>query len=68
LVTVLLIELVGIADISSHEFHPERAFNLELDSKNETPFRIVLSHNPESARKLAEWNFDLQLSGNFIMI
>ncbi|WP_138499309.1 metallophosphoesterase [Nostoc sp. PA-18-2419] len=52
--------LVGLADYWSREFHPAVVMN-QLDSI--TP-RIVLSHNPDTAKILQQWRVDLQLSGH----
>jgi uncharacterized protein len=52
--------LVGLADYWSQEFYPAPVMN-QLDSV--TP-RIVLSHNPDTAKILQQWRVDLQLSGH----
>ncbi|MBK1989529.1 metallophosphoesterase [Sphaerospermopsis aphanizomenoides BCCUSP55] len=52
--------LIGLADFFSKEFNPARVMNL-LDNK--TP-RLVLSHNPDTAKILNTWRVDLQLSGH----
>lgn len=52
--------LVGLADVRSQEFNPAPVMN-QLDS---TIPRIVLSHNPETAKILQAWRVDLQLSGH----
>ncbi|MDZ8137169.1 MAG: metallophosphoesterase [Nostoc sp. DedQUE04] len=52
--------LVGLADYWSREFYPAPVMN-KLDSL--TP-RIVLSHNPDTAKILQQWRVDLQLSGH----
>jgi predicted MPP superfamily phosphohydrolase len=52
--------IVGLADYWSREFHPALVMN-QLNSS--TP-RIVLSHNPDSAKILSQWRVDLQLSGH----
>ncbi|MBD2356706.1 metallophosphoesterase [Tolypothrix sp. FACHB-123] len=52
--------LVGLADYWSREFKPAPVIN-QLDSA--TP-RIVLSHNPDTAKILEQWRVDLQLSGH----
>ncbi|MBN3946688.1 MAG: metallophosphoesterase [Nostoc sp. NMS7] len=52
--------LVGLADYWSREFQPASVMN-QLDSV--TP-RIVLSHNPDTAKILQQWRVDLQLSGH----
>jgi uncharacterized protein len=52
--------LVGLADYWSREFYPAPVMN-QLDSV--TP-RIVLSHNPDTAKILQKWRVDLQLSGH----
>ncbi len=52
--------LVGLGEYWSADFHPELVMN-NLDAA--TP-RIVLSHNPDTARILRKWRVDLQLSGH----
>lgn len=52
--------LVGLADLRSQEFNPGLVMN-QLDP---TIPRIVLSHNPETAKILQAWRVDLQLSGH----
>lgn len=52
--------LVGLADYWSQEFNPAPVMK-QLDSA--TP-RIVLSHNPDTAKILQQWRVDLQLSGH----
>ncbi|MBD2204584.1 metallophosphoesterase [Calothrix sp. FACHB-1219] len=52
--------LVGLADYWSREFKPAPVMN-QIDST--TP-RIVLSHNPDTAKILEQWRVDLQLSGH----
>lgn len=52
--------LVGLADYWSREFKPAPVMN-QIDSA--TP-RIVLSHNPDTAKILEQWRVDLQLSGH----
>ncbi|MDZ8068227.1 MAG: metallophosphoesterase [Nostoc sp. DedQUE08] len=52
--------LVGLADYWSQEFYPAPVMN-QLDLL--TP-RIVLSHNPDTAKILQQWRVDLQLSGH----
>jgi predicted MPP superfamily phosphohydrolase len=52
--------LVGLADYWSKEFNPALVMN-QLDPA--TP-RIVLSHNPDTAKILQKWRVDLQLSGH----
>ncbi|MGV0107375.1 metallophosphoesterase [Nostoc sp. DSM 114167] len=52
--------LIGLADYWSQEFYPAPVMN-QLDSL--TP-RIVLSHNPDTAKILQQWRVDLQLSGH----
>lgn len=52
--------LVGLADYWSSEFNPTLVMSkLHAD----TP-RIVLSHNPDTAKLLQQWRVDLQLSGH----
>jgi predicted MPP superfamily phosphohydrolase len=51
---------VGLADYWSREFNPAPIMN-QLDAA--TP-RIVLSHNPDTAKFLQKWRVDLQLSGH----
>ncbi|MBD2301211.1 metallophosphoesterase [Nostoc sp. FACHB-87] len=52
--------VVGLADYWSREFNPIPVMQ-QLD-----PFtpRIVLSHNPDTAKILEQWRVDLQLSGH----
>ena len=52
--------LVGLADYWSREFNITPVMS-QLDAK--TP-RIVLSHNPDTAKLLKQWRVDLQLSGH----
>jgi len=52
--------LIGLADYWSREFNPALVMN-QIDSA--TP-RIVLSHNPDTAKILQQWRVDLQLSGH----
>ena len=52
--------LVGLADYWSREFNPAPIMN-QLNSH--TP-RLVLSHNPDTAKILQKWRVDLQLSGH----
>ena len=52
--------LVGLADYWSREFNLTPVMS-QLDA--ETP-RIVLSHNPDTAKLLKQWRVDLQLSGH----
>ncbi|MEA5506609.1 metallophosphoesterase [Halotia wernerae UHCC 0503] len=52
--------LVGLADYWSREFNPAPVMK-QLDP--DIP-RIVLSHNPDTAKILAQWRVDLQLSGH----
>jgi len=52
--------LIGLADYWSREFNPGLVMN-QIDST--TP-RIVLSHNPDTAKILQQWRVDLQLSGH----
>ena len=52
--------LVGLADYWSHDFNIKPVMS-QLNA--ETP-RIVLSHNPDTAKLLKQWRVDLQLSGH----
>lgn len=52
--------IVGLAEYWSREFNPAPIMN-QLNSH--TP-RIVLSHNPDTAKILEKWRVDLQLSGH----
>ncbi|MCC5635975.1 metallophosphoesterase [Nostoc sp. CHAB 5844] len=52
--------IVGLADYWSREFNPKPVMK-QLDPL--TP-RIVLSHNPDTAKILEQWRVDLQLSGH----
>jgi len=52
--------IVGLADYWSREFNPAPVMN-QIDFA--TP-RIVLSHNPDTAKILQQWRVDLQLSGH----
>ena len=51
--------LVGLADFWSGDFQPEIITAIAPDIP-----RIVLSHNPDTARILQKWRVDLQLSGH----
>lgn len=52
--------IAGMPDLWSKEFHPSKTLEA---IPAQTP-RIVLSHNPDSARILSKWRVDLQLSGH----
>lgn len=52
--------LVGLEDYWSGNFQPLTV----MDSINEIVPRIVLSHNPDTAKVLQKWRIDLQLSGH----
>ncbi|MEA5580521.1 metallophosphoesterase [Nodularia harveyana UHCC-0300] len=52
--------IVGLAEYWSREFNPAPVMDI-LNS--DTP-RIVLSHNPDTAKILQKWRVDLQLSGH----
>ncbi len=52
--------IVGLGDLYSGEFKPEKVFK-QLDPN--LP-RIVLSHNPDTAELLEKYRVDLQLSGH----
>ncbi|MBW4577060.1 MAG: metallophosphoesterase [Aphanothece sp. CMT-3BRIN-NPC111] len=52
--------LIGLADYWSRDFAPVPVMT-QLDAA--TP-RIVLSHNPDTAKVLQQWRVDLQLSGH----
>ncbi len=52
--------LVGLTDFFSKEFNPARVMNQVY---NNIP-RLVLSHNPDTAKILKTWRVDLQLSGH----
>ena len=52
--------LVGLADFWSSNFKPKAVFE---NVEKEIP-RIVLSHNPDTAKVLAKYRVDLQLSGH----
>jgi predicted MPP superfamily phosphohydrolase len=52
--------LLGLADFFSKEFNPARVMN-QLDNNKR---RLVLSHNPDTAKVLNTWRVDLQLSGH----
>jgi uncharacterized protein len=54
------IALVGLADLRSQNFH-DNSILAKLDPS--VP-RIVLAHNPDSAKVLAQYRVDLQLSGH----
>ena len=51
---------VGLRDYWSPQFNPHPVM---AQVSAETP-RIVLSHNPDSAKTLQQWRVDLQLSGH----
>jgi len=52
--------IVGLADYWSQEFDP----NFVMNQLNPVTPRIVLSHNPDTAKILQKWRVDLQLSGH----
>ncbi|MCH2047691.1 MAG: metallophosphoesterase [Trichodesmium sp. ALOHA_ZT_67] len=52
--------LVGLEDYWSANFQPFPV----IESINKTVPRIVLSHNPDTAKVLQKWRIDLQLSGH----
>lgn len=52
--------LIGLRDYWSPRFNPAPVM---VQVPQEIP-RIVLSHNPDSARTLKQWRVDLQLSGH----
>lgn len=52
--------IVGLADLWSKEFNAATVMEAIAP---EVP-RIVLSHNPDTAERLARWRVDLQLSGH----
>ncbi|MBD2343723.1 metallophosphoesterase [Anabaena subtropica] len=52
--------IVGLADYWSKEFYPASVMN----KLNPATPRIVLSHNPDTAKILEQWRVDLQLSGH----
>eukprot|EP00696_Hemimastix_kukwesjijk_P006961 gnl/Hemi2/18836_TR6240_c0_g1_i2.p1 gnl/Hemi2/18836_TR6240_c0_g1~~gnl/Hemi2/18836_TR6240_c0_g1_i2.p1 ORF type:complete len:318 (+),score=77.76 gnl/Hemi2/18836_TR6240_c0_g1_i2:51-956(+) len=64
------LELVGVGDYFSGNFCPEEVLPALEDAQKDTPvaqrpFRLVLSHNPDSAEVLMKkWRVDLQLSGH----
>ncbi|MEL6928556.1 MAG: metallophosphoesterase [Cyanobacteria bacterium J06600_6] len=52
--------IAGLPDFWSSEFNPAPV----LESIPDATARIVLSHNPDSAKVLKQWRVDLQLSGH----
>ncbi|NET43182.1 metallophosphoesterase [Okeania sp. SIO2B3] len=52
--------LVGLEDYWSSNFKPTTV----MESIDEEVPRIVLSHNPDTAKVLQKWRIDLQLSGH----
>ena len=52
--------LIGLADYWSKEFNPAPVMN----QLNPATPRLVLSHNPDTAKILQQWRVDLQLSGH----
>ncbi|MBU7585932.1 MAG: metallophosphoesterase [Nostoc sp. TH1S01] len=52
--------IVGLADYWSREFNPVPV----MKQLNPLTPRIVLSHNPDTAKILEQWRVDLQLSGH----
>jgi len=62
------LELVGLGDWSSrkygfNDFRIEDAF-AHVDPKKDNVTRIVLSHQPDSAKNFSKFKIDLQLSGH----
>jgi predicted MPP superfamily phosphohydrolase len=55
--------LVGVGDIHYHEYKPEKALK-ELEQSQEGTYRVVLSHNPDTASTVKNWPVDLQVSGH----
>lgn len=52
--------VVGLRDFWSFQFNPGLLLN---DLPSDLP-RLILSHNPDSAKVLKKWRVDLQLSGH----
>ncbi|MGD1875094.1 MAG: metallophosphoesterase [Mastigocoleus sp.] len=52
--------IVGLADYWSYDFRP----SLVMNQLNDAIPRLVLSHNPDTAKFLQKWRVDLQLSGH----
>eukprot|EP01126_Amoeba_proteus_P034858 TRINITY_DN3496_c0_g1_i3.p1 TRINITY_DN3496_c0_g1~~TRINITY_DN3496_c0_g1_i3.p1 ORF type:complete len:241 (-),score=29.37 TRINITY_DN3496_c0_g1_i3:421-1143(-) len=59
-----LLELIGLGDVTYRwkDFNVERAFQEANDDPRVT--RIVMSHNPDTAKLFAGWKVDLQVSGH----
>lgn len=56
------IEVYGVGDFRSAEFHPEKI--LPKEETTQAPFRVVMSHNPDSAKVLSNYPIDLVVSGH----
>jgi uncharacterized protein len=56
------VDIVGVGDLWANECNPQSAFD-SLISEQRNP-RILLSHNPDSKRELADYDWDVMLSGH----
>lgn len=57
------IEVYGVGDLRSAEFQPEKVLPKE-EKTTQAPFRVVMSHNPDSAKVLSNYPVDLIVSGH----
>jgi len=53
--------VIGLGDLTMKDFHPNK---VEHILKDDTYPKLVLSHNPDSAKILSGYSIDLQVSGH----
>eukprot|EP01112_Ceratiomyxa_fruticulosa_P008583 TRINITY_DN2223_c0_g1_i1.p1 TRINITY_DN2223_c0_g1~~TRINITY_DN2223_c0_g1_i1.p1 ORF type:complete len:338 (-),score=34.56 TRINITY_DN2223_c0_g1_i1:12-1025(-) len=53
--------VVGLGDLHMKDFHPEK---VEKELKDDTFPKLLLSHNPDTAKMLMQYSIDLQVSGH----